>query len=79
MGAGIGAASNYHTVRRTIVSADHAYPERWLMDKYDSPPVDIVDVEIVEAAVEAAVGEEDRGIIDRLEHVDDVDDSGVQR
>jgi hypothetical protein len=77
LGAGLGATANYHTVRRTIVSADHAYPERWLIDKYDSAAVETVDVELVEAAIEAAVGEEDRGILDRLEHVDDVDESGV--
>lgn len=77
LGAVFGATVNYYTVRRTIVSADHAYPERWLMDKYDSATVEIVDVEVVEAAVDAAVGEEDRGILDRLEHVDDVDESGV--
>ena len=77
LGAGVGATANYHTVRRTIGSADHAYPERWLMDKYDSATVEIADVEFVEAAVDAAVGEKDRGILDRLEHVDDVDESGV--
>jgi len=77
LGAGVGATANYHTVRRTIGSADHAYPERWLMDKYDSATVEIADVELVEAAVDAAVGEKDRGILDRLEHVDDVDESGV--
>lgn len=77
LGAGVGAASNYHTVRRTIVSADHAYPERWLMDKYNSATVEIVDVEVVEAAVDAAVGQEDSGILDRLEHVDDVDEPDV--
>lgn len=77
LGAGVGAATNYHTVRRTIVSAEHAYPERWLIDKYDSATVEIVDVEVVEAAVDAAVGEEDRGILDRLEHFDDIDESGV--
>jgi hypothetical protein len=77
LGAGVGAAANYHTVRRTIASADHAYPERWLMDKYDSATVEIVDVEVVEAAVDAAVGEGDHGILDRLRHVDDVDESGV--
>jgi EcsC protein family len=77
LGAGIGATVNYHTVRRTIVSADHAYPERWLMDKYNATTVEIVDLEVVEAAVDAAVGAEDRGILDRLEHVDDVDESGT--
>jgi hypothetical protein len=77
LGAGVGATVNYYTVRRTIVSADHAYPERWLMDKYDSPPGGVVDVEVVEAAVDAAVGDQDRGILDRLEHVDDIDEPGV--
>lgn len=71
VGAGVGATVNYRTVRRTIVSADHAYPARWLMDKYDSASDEIVDVEVVEAAVEAAVGEDDRGILDRLGQVDD--------
>jgi hypothetical protein len=77
LGAGVGATVNYYTVRRTIVSAFHAYPERWLMDKYDSATVEIVDVEAVEAAVDAAIGDEHRGILDRLEHVDDVDEPGV--
>lgn len=77
LGAGIGATVNYHTVRRTIASADHAYPERWLMDKYNTATLEIVDLKVVEAAVDAAVGEEDRGILDRLEHVDDVDEPGV--
>ncbi len=77
LGAGIGATVNYHTVRRTIVSADHAYPERWLMDKYSTATLENVDLEVVEAAVDAAVGEEDRGILDRLEHVDNVDESDV--
>lgn len=77
LGAGVGATVNYRTVRRTIVSADHAYSERWLMDKYDSATDEIIDVEVVEAAVDAAISEEDRGILDRLEHVDDVDEPGV--
>lgn len=77
LGAGVGATVNYNTVRRTIVSADHAYPERWLMDKYEPATKKIIDVEVVEAAVDAAIGEEGRGILDRLEHVDDVDGSGV--
>ncbi|MGI8794604.1 MAG: EcsC family protein, partial [Acidimicrobiales bacterium] len=77
LGAGVGATVNYHTVRRTIVSADYAYPERWLMDKYDSATVESVDVEVVEAAGDAAVGQEDSGILDRLKHVDDVDEPGV--
>lgn len=77
LGAGVGATVNYRTVRRTIVSADHAYPERWLMDKYDSATAEIIDVEVVEAAVDAAIGDENRGILDRLEHGDDVDGSGV--
>ena len=77
LGAGVGATVNYRTVRRTIVSADHAYPERWLMDKYDSATDEIIDVEVVEAAVDAAIWEGDRGILDRLEHVDDVDEPGV--
>lgn len=76
LGAGIGATVNYHTVRRTIASADYAYPERWLMDKYDST-VETVDVEVVQAAIDAAVGDEDRGILARLEHVEDVDEPGA--
>lgn len=75
LGAGVAAATNYYTVRRTIVGADHAYPERWLMDKYDPAHGDIIDVEVVEAAVDAAIGNADRGIIDRLEHADDIDES----
>jgi len=77
VGAAIGATTNYHTVRRTIDSADHAYPERWLMDKYDSAPVEIVDVESVEASIEAAIAEEDRGILDRLEDEDNDDETDV--
>lgn len=77
LGAGVGAATNYHTVRRTIVAADHAYPERWLFDKYQSGDVEAIDVGIVEAAVESAISDGDRQILDRLgqsEEVDEPDD-----
>jgi hypothetical protein len=70
VGAGVGAASNYHAVRRTIVAADHAYPERWMLDKYGVVDSEVVDVESVEAAVSAAVEHEDLGILDRLEYAD---------
>ncbi len=76
LGAGIGAATNYHTVRRTIVAADHAYPERWLLDKYESGPVEVLDVGVVEAAVESSISERDHQILDRLDQPHQVDESG---
>ena len=68
LGVGLGAATNYHMVRRTIVAADHAYPERWLMEKYGAAGGEPLDVDAVEAAVDAAVGDADRHILDRLDH-----------
>lgn len=77
VGAGVGATVNYRTVRRTIVAADHAYPERWLMEKYESVPAGSIDIEVVEAAVDAALGEENREILDRLDDLDDGDSFGT--
>lgn len=66
LGAGVGATTNYYTVRRTIVAADHAYPERWLLDKYETGSVERIRVDEVEAAIEAAISDSDRSVLDRL-------------
>ncbi|HEU5149563.1 MAG TPA: EcsC family protein [Iamia sp.] len=78
LGAGIAAGSNYHSVRRTIVAADHAYPRRWLVEKYSSGADEPIDVETVEKSVRDATSGEDSSILDRLEDIDtaDVDEGG---
>jgi hypothetical protein len=73
LGAGLGAGINYAATRRTLEAARYLYPERFLIVKYReaeySPALDI-DVLTIDPE---QIDERDRGILERLEDLDEPD------
>jgi hypothetical protein len=84
LGAGLGAGLNYATARRVLETAQHLYPERFLLTKYAAPQTTEEWTARVEQILVDDVEESDRGIMRELEklplrelegsanHIDDV-------
>lgn len=67
IGIAIGAGTNYKTLRDTVERAAYNYPERWLLDKYNAPSAEVIDIEVLEREVDEAIDADDAGVIDKLE------------
>lgn len=77
LGIGLGAGINYNAVRHVVETAQHLYPERFLLQKYgdgDAPTADVVDVI---AGFDEMVDEGDEGVLQKLDELP-LSDSSVE-
>ena len=72
LGAGLGAGLNYAASRQVLDTAQHLYPERFLLEKYPTesqPETSDWTVTVEQVLVDEEVDDADRGILERLEEL----------
>lgn len=84
LGAGLGAGLNYAASRQVLDTAQHLYPERFLLEKYTDesrPQQGAQDwtVTVEQVFVDEDADDADRGILERLEELPSPESYGAER